>query len=1071
MGQFWPAMCIVMLLVLCTVLPGFPAEGISGAAAGVPPAREAADAPWPAFHADASRTGNASGYGPGTSHLLWSNSTGANCYGSPAVAGGRVFIGSTAGNMYCFNATTGERLWSHATGGNIHSTPWVDIGADRIYFGSHDNYVYCLNASSGSQVWRTQLGGVVTSSPLLDGGMLYVGCGDWYYGSEDGYLYCLYASNGTQAWRTANAGGAASPALSDGRLFSAGGNNLVCLDPGTGTILWSNATGTTGFCSPSAADGRVFIANFAGDILCFNASTGERLWLTDPGCSESSSTPAIYNGSVYVCVDNGSFNPGALVKLDAATGTVTWMCAVQGAPWSSPAVAGGRVYLAWDRTVVCVDDSDHSQLWSYQGAAGDQYGIGGSPAIAYGRLYIGGAESKLYCFGFAGPNAPPAAVTLQPPTEVRESSLVLKWSRSADGDFARYEVHRSLLPGFIPSQLTLVTPNGNIANADTLTVNVSNLNYSTKYYFKIRVWDGGDPPMFNDSNEIEATTATPNGAPAAVTLYPAEDIGPFSVRLAWSVSADWDFARYEVHRGTMKAFLPVPSTLAATISDADQNSTTVPDLKPWTAYFFKVRVYDNGTPALRNDSNEVEVRTGNTPPFAVTLDQPQMGATSADLSWSASADDDFASYEVHCSQNGSFLPSNQTLAGAIQSRLTTEFGITGLQLARTYHFIVRVIDQGGMSNDSNIISGLTANTLPRPVISSPSDGDVFDTRTPVDFNGSGSSDQDLDPLSFHWTSSVDGFLSSNATFTRLLSEGGHRITLFVDDGHGHNVSARVTITVNKAPNRRPAVTVVVPADNSQVFGVVTFSGTAADIDGNDTLSAVQVKIGKADWDDADGLGEWTYSWNTTKVQNGKVKVLIRSYDGDLYSPEAALGLTVNNVAVNLKPAVAIDPPRSTRLSGNAVVSGTASDADGTVSSVELSIDGGPWQRVLGTGVWSYTIDSKQLRNGAHSLKARAYDGTDYSDTASLDFTVGNALGIHGPGRHAPGSHRGRHGDRGHRCARPCSPQTQARLSKHIPAGYHRGGIERRCVFHRPPAGSSSTSGTMSSNLLRRISFR
>ena len=979
---------VIALLVLCAILPAFLGEELAPAGADVLPAREEPDAPWPTFHANAARDGNCSGFGPGTNKMLWSNSTGSNCYGSPVVAGRRVFIGSTGGTMYCFDAGTGTRLWSVAAGGAIHSTPWVDIVSERLYFGSHDQYVYCLNSTTGSQQWRTRLGGLVTSSPLLHEGKIYVGCGDWYYGTPDEYLYCLRASDGTQVWRTADAGSAASPSIADGRLFSVGDNRVKCLDPDTGTLLWSNTTGGAGFGSASVSDGQVYYAAMGGHVLCFNASDGTKLWDKATGYSESMSTPAISNGSVFVGVESGDLTPGALVKLDALTGNIAWTYAVQGTPWSSPVVTDDRVYFTNDRTIECVKTSDHSQVWSYLTAAGDLYGIGGSPAIAYGRLYIGGAESKLYCFGAAGPNYPPAAPVLSPADTVRETSLWLRWSRSSEPDFARYEVHRSLLAGFIPSPATRTL---NLTTATVNETNITGLNYSTRYHFKIRVWDGGDPPMFNDSNEVEATTATPNGAPSAVTLLAPADITPFSVRLSWSQNADSDFSRYEVHRGLARAFPPVPSTLAATIADAGQNSTVVSGLKPWTTYFFKVRVYDNGTPQLRNDSNELELLTGNTPPFAVTLDQPQMGATSADLAWSASADEDFASYEVHLSQNSSFVPDNSTLAATITARGTTEHAFSGLQLARTYHFLVRISDKGGLYNDSNKVTGLTANTLPRPVIGSPSDGDVFDTRTPAGFDCSGSSDQDLDELSIHWTSSIDGFLSSCATFTRLLSEGSHRITLFVNDGHGHNVSARVSINVNKAPNRRPAVTVASPSDNTQVSGVVVFSGKAADIDGNDTLRMVEVKIGKGDWAESEGVGDWTFGWNTSKVTNGKYKVVFRAFDGDLYSPEVMVNLVVNNVIINLRPAVAITaPPGTVALSKSAIIAGTANDPDGKVSRVELSLNGGGWQPVIGTAVWTYALDTAELRNGKHSLQVRSFDGTDYSEPATLNFTVKNA---------------------------------------------------------------------------------
>lgn len=964
------------------MLQGYSAEELARPAKDCLSARDEPGTAWPTFHGDDGRTGNHSGSGPESNRVLWSNNTGGNEYSSPVVAGGRVFIGSIDRNLYCFNATTGERLWRFNAGNSLQASPAVTPDGGRVIIGNVNRNVYCVNVNDGSSAWSATVDGGMDGSPLVHGGKAYIS-------TLAGSLYCLDVATGAQDWRVADAGGEASPATEDGRLFSVGDSRLWCLDLATGAHFW-NVTVSEFYSSPTASGGYVYLPGGDGSVSCFNASTGSRSWRTATGWAESTSTAAISNGSVYVCVDSQAQNRGALVKLDASDGRIVWTYQVAGDPYNAPAVAGDRVYFSYARTVACVNASDRSVIWTYQAASADQYGVCSSPALAFGNLYIGGVESKLFCFGQGAPNRPPAALKLEPPTEIRETSMVLKWNRSTEADFARYELHRSLLPGFVPSQLTLL-PNGNITSVDTLMVNASGLNYSTIYYFKLRVWDNGFPPMYNDSAEVEGTTLTPNGAPTPVRLFPAEDVTPFSVRLAWSVNGDSDFDRYEVHRGTSKAFLPVPSTLVTTIVDASDNTTVTSGLRPWTTYFFKLRVYDNGTPILRSDSNEIEILTGNTPPVAVTLNQPQMGSTSADLSWSESADDDFARYEVHYSLEAGFSPGNGTRATSISNRLSTDHSITGLQLARTYHFLVRVVDQGGLSNDSNEAPGLTANTVPKPVISSPGDGDLFDTRTPVDFDGSASSDQDLDPLSFHWLSSVDGYLSSNATFTRYLSEGSHRISLFVNDGHGHNVSARVALTVNKAPNRRPAVTVLSPSDNARVSGVVTFRGTALDVDGNDTLRSVESKIAKGDWEEVDGVQEWTYSWNTTKTQNGRVKVAFRAFDGTDYSPEVAVSVVVENVFINIRPTVKITSPAGGgALSRTQIIAGTASDSDGRVTRVELSLNGGGWQPALGTDIWTFSLDTAGLRNGRHYLQVRAYDGTDYSDSEQLNFTVSNA---------------------------------------------------------------------------------
>jgi hypothetical protein len=261
----------------------------------------------------------------------------------------------------------------------------------------------------------------------------------------------------------------------------------------------------------------------------------------------------------------------------------------------------------------------------------------------------------------------------------------------------------------------------------------------------------------------------------------------------------------------------------------------------------------------------------------------------------------------------------------------------------------------------------------------------------VTFNGSRTTDQDRDPLSFYWTSSVSGFLSREETFSDLLPEGEHRITLFVNDGAGHNVSARVAITVNLAPDRAPVLAVAFPVDNAELSGKVTMHGTVSDPDGNGTITIVEFSLDKGVWQEADGQTSWSLEWNSSKVANGKHKIAFRAFDGELYSPEVAVSFKVNNIIINLRPAVAITGPSVDKaLSGTVTVTGTASDPESNLSRVELSLNGGGWSPVTGASSWSYVLDTKTLRNGRHSIQVRAFDGVNFSDTAQLDFSVNNA---------------------------------------------------------------------------------
>jgi len=1006
------ALCLALLMFgIPGALAGGPSDENDGAT--VSP-RAGGTPPWATFHGDIAHTGNSSDPAPGTNQTLWITDIGAYSYGSPAVAGGKVYMPSNNGSLTCLNADTGAKIWvvANVTSSYMDApwcTPAVDVANDRVYITDANQLfaaygvvqtpeIICLNASTGALVWKNALPAMGESSPLLYNGNLYVTSGDPVQGTEATTLYCLNPATGATNWTVPSVGSVSSPLIYNNMLITYSGSALKALNPASsGSQLWSTTLtaggGNYDFGSPAAADGNIYMCTGkTGHVFCIQASNGAKLWEKAPGYSALYSTPAISNGSVYIVASADWFGQptgGALIKMDGADGSTKWTYSVpanQGTPWDSAAVSGEFVYFGAGATIYCIK-TDGTLRWSYKGAwntGQNAYGIGSSPAIANGNLYIGGADSKLYCFQQGPPNQAPAAVVLQAPNTIRETSMMLGWSPNNDADFAAYEVHKGTTAGFIPSPLTKIT---NITAKATTTYNASSLNYSTKYYFKVRVWDSGFPPMFNDSNEVGETTLTPNGAPAAVVLNQPSEITPYTMKLIWSTNNDPDFTKYEVYKGTSTGFQLLPSGLVGTFTARDQTTSVVQNLVPWTQYYFKVKVYDNGTPALSSVSNEVGTLSGNTPPVAVTLNPAQMAATSAYLTWSASPDEDFAFYEVHMSRNASFALGVSTVVTNLTNKATTEFTVENLALAKNYYFAIRVCDIGGLHNDSNYVNGTTANTIPKPVISSPSEGDIFDTRTNITFNGTGTSDQDMDELTFYWASSLDGGLSSKASFTRTLSEGEHKITLWANDGNGHNASAKVTITVKKAPDRAPGLLLLSHKENDEVAGLVKFTGTAWDIDGNATLTAVQVKDQKGDWKPITGTLTWTYDWNVSKLPNGKQKVSFRSFDGELYSPEVSVTLKINNI--NVPPVVSITTSASTAFTKVVTITGTASDPDGTVTKVELSLNGGAWVAVTGTNSWSYPLDTAVLKNGAHSLQVRAYDGQNYSDAITMNFNVKN----------------------------------------------------------------------------------
>jgi hypothetical protein len=150
---------------------------------------------------------------------------------------------------------------------------------------------------------------------------------------------------------------------------------------------------------------------------------------------------------------------------------------------------------------------------------------------------------------------------------------------------------------------------------------------------------------------------------------------------------------------------------------------------------------------------------------------------------------------------------------------------------------------------------------------------------------------------------------------------------------------------------------------------------------------------------------WT-PWISGSMEQG---ALFSGSDGSIYSFRArARDLAGNtgdyfagpesSVEVEVPPpGVEIQwPAPGARLSGVISVAGSSSTpaAERSIRRIELRIDNGTWSVANGTLSWDYLLDTSNLRPGVHLVEARAFDGTEYSTTASrLFYTTGKPAEI------------------------------------------------------------------------------
>jgi hypothetical protein len=193
----------------------------------------------------------------------------------------------------------------------------------------------------------------------------------------------------------------------------------------------------------------------------------------------------------------------------------------------------------------------------------------------------------------------------------------------------------------------------------------------------------------------------------------------------------------------------------------------------------------------------------------------------------------------------------------------------------------------------------------------------------------------------------------------------------------------------------PTVAFVSPSGSSAVSGLVSVAGTGSD---NVQLARIDVSVDGSAYQPASGMSAWTYALDSTAYPDGTHTLRARATDAAANTAFATLSVTIRN-SVNIDttpPAVAIAlPSAGSSVAGDVSVSGNASD-NGTVSKVEISVDGGSYSPAQGTATWRYTFDTMSLPNGAHTVTARATDEAGNAASALETVSVLNTTSLGPP---------------------------------------------------------------------------
>ena len=142
-------------------------------------------------------------------------------YSTPALAYGRVYIGSTDGKLYSFGATSGRLIWSHSTGGYVYASPAV--WNDTVLAGSYSGRFFALDAATGVERWSFRANGAISGSATVIGNVVY-------FATLKKRTYALNARTGKLVWSFPD--GKYTPVVAEqGRLFLIGYGTVYGMVP------------------------------------------------------------------------------------------------------------------------------------------------------------------------------------------------------------------------------------------------------------------------------------------------------------------------------------------------------------------------------------------------------------------------------------------------------------------------------------------------------------------------------------------------------------------------------------------------------------------------------------------------------------------------------------------------------------------------------------------------------------------------------------------------------------------------------------------------------------------------
>ncbi len=394
--------CPPLLLVLCVVLilqacndRTTQISSVSTQNHGVSAALLQGSNDWPMFGYNSAHTGHVDQSAhprQAKGSIVWSRKF-SPVFSSSVAGLGMLYVASTDGRLYALKQNTGTVRWSVKLGDYLTDTTPA-LQGQVLFVAVHSTALEALDIHTGQPYWTFETDEKIQSPPLVKNGRVLLASRTslWMLDAASGSLLWKF-HHGADGWPTTG-----SPTIAGNAVYVGlgSGTQLWALNLADGHVLWSFDTGDRIMSTAIVGNEMIYVATWHGTVVALNWHTGQRLWSYSLNTTHMRSmidgiggNMAFADGRLYV----GDYR-GEVLCIDALHGNLIWRYATGAQVLATPIVVTDHIYIgSGDGIFYALDTRTGRPVWHY--TTGE---IRASACWANNHLYIGSLSGMMYAF-------------------------------------------------------------------------------------------------------------------------------------------------------------------------------------------------------------------------------------------------------------------------------------------------------------------------------------------------------------------------------------------------------------------------------------------------------------------------------------------------------------------------------------------------------------------------------------------------------------------------------------------------------------------------------------------------